>query len=168
MGGVNDDEIAQLAALTYEHAWHVRFIELMPFQHASFGEYQDLSMPIGEIIKRIPHIKKAHVGPALETSGPARLCTLPGARGKIGFIAPMSWHFCGSCNRLRLTADGNIRTCLFSETEIDVKTPLRNGASKRELVELLRYAAKTKPRRHHLGRSARENHQRRAMHAIGG
>ena len=83
-------------------------------------------MPIGEIIKRIPHIKKAHVGPALATNGPARMCTLPGAKGKIGFIAPMSWHFCGSCNRLRLTADGKIRTCLFSETEIDVKTPLRS------------------------------------------
>lgn len=168
MRGVNDDEITQLAALTYERACHVRFIELMPFQHASFGEYQDLFMPIGEIIKQIPHIKKAHVGPASETSGPARLFTLPGARGKIGFIAPMSWHFCGSCNRLRLTADGNIRTCLFSETEIDVKTPLRNGASKRELVELLRYAAKTKPRRHHLDRPARQNHRHRAMHAIGG
>ncbi len=168
MRGVNDDEIAQLAALTYERACHVRFIELMPFQHAGFGDYQDLFMPIGEIIKRIPHIKKAHVGPALETSGPARLCTLPEARGKIGFIAPMSWHFCGSCNRLRLTADGNIRTCLFSETEIDVKTPLRNGASKHELVELLRDAAKSKPRRHHLNRSYKQSHQHRAMYAIGG
>ena len=107
MRGVNDDEIAQMATLTYERACHVRFIELMPFQNRSCGDYRDLYMPIGEIIKRIPQIKKAHVGPALETSGPARLCTLPGAKGKIGFIAPISWHFCGSCNRLRLTADGN-------------------------------------------------------------
>lgn len=168
MRGINDDEIAQLAALTYERACHVRFIELMPFQNRNCGDYQDLYMPIGEIIKRIPYIKKAHVGPVLETSGPARLCSLPGAKGKIGFIAPMSWHFCGSCNRLRLTADGKIRTCLFSETEIDVKTPLRNGATTRELVELLRYAVKAKPRRHHLGQSGRHNHQRRKMHAIGG
>lgn len=168
MRGVNDDEIDQLAALTYESACHVRFIELMPFQNRSCGEYRNLYVPIGEIVKKIPHINKAHVGPALETNGPARLCTLPGAKGKIGFIAPMSWHFCGSCNRLRLTADGKIRTCLFSETEIDVKTPLRNGATSRELEALLRYAAKTKPRRHHLDCSVKQNHQRRAMHAIGG
>ena len=168
MRGVNDDEIARLAALTYERAFHVRFIELMPFQNRDCGDYQDLFLPIGEIIKSIPHIKKAHVGPAMQTSGPARLCSLPGAKGKIGFIAPVSWHFCGSCNRLRLTADGNIRTCLFSETEIDVKTPLRSGATKRELVELLRETVKTKPRRHHLGQAKREGHQRRAMHAIGG
>jgi GTP 3',8-cyclase len=168
MRGVNDDEIAQLAALTYERSCHVRFIELMPFQNRDCGDYQDLYLPIREIIKQIPHINQAHVGPALETSGPARLCTLPGAKGKVGFIAPMSWHFCGSCNRLRLTADGNIRTCLFSETEIDVKTPLRTGATKRELIKLLRDAVKAKPRRHHLDRSVRRNHQRRAMHAIGG
>ncbi len=166
--GVNDDEIAQLAALTYQHEWHVRFIELMPFQQALFGDYQDLYMPIGAIIKRIPHIKEAHVGPGLATNGPARMCTLPGANGKIGFIAPMSWHFCGSCNRLRLTADGKIRTCLFAETEIDVKTPLRAGASKRELVELFYDAAQAKPRRHHLSRVLRPNPRQRAMHAIGG
>ncbi len=168
MRGVNDDEIAQLAELTYDHAWHVRFIELMHFQHASFGEYQDLFMPIGQVIKRIHHINKAHVGPALATNGPARMCTLPGAKGKIGFIAPVSWHFCGNCNRLRLTADGKLRTCLFSETEIDVKRPLRNGATKRELVELLLNAVKTKPRRHHFSRDMRQNHRHRAMHAIGG
>ena len=168
MRGVNSDEIAQLAALTYEHAWHVRFIELMPFQNRSCGKYRDLFMPIGEIIKRIPHVRKAHVGPSLETSGPARLCTLPGAKGKIGFIAPMSWHFCGSCNRLRLTAGGKIRTCLFSETEIDARTPLRSGATERELAELLRHAAKAKPRRHHLDRAAGQNHRHRAMYAIGG
>ena len=168
MRGVNDDEIAQLAALTYRHAWHVRFIELMPFQQARFGDYRDLYMPIGAIIKRIPHINKAHVGPALSTNGPARMCTLPGAKGKIGFIAPMSWHFCGSCNRLRLTADGKIRTCLFSETEIDVKTPLRAGATKHELAELLRDAVKAKPRRHQLSRTISQNNRHRAMHAIGG
>lgn len=168
MQGVNDDEIAQLAALTYQHPWHVRFIELMPFQHARFGEYQELYMPIGAIIKRIPNIKKAYVGPALATNGPARMCTLPGAKGKIGFIAPLSWHFCGNCNRLRLTADGKIRTCLFSEREIDVKTPLRAGATKRELIGWLCEAAKTKPRRHNLVRDLRPDLRQRAMHAIGG
>lgn len=168
MRGVNDDEIAQLAALTYQHAWHVRFIELMPFQHARFGEYRDLYMPIGAIIKRIPNIKKAHVGPTLAVNGPARMCTLPGAKGKIGFIAPMSWHFCGSCNRLRLTADGKIRTCLFAESEIDVKAPLRSGATQHELTGLLRDAASAKPRRHHLSRGLRPDLRQRAMHAIGG
>lgn len=168
MRGINDDEIANLAALTYERPWHVRFIELMPFQHARFGDHGDLYMPIGAIIKRIPRISMAHLGPVLTAGGPARMCTLPGAKGRIGFIAPMSWHFCGSCNRLRLTADGKVRTCLFAESEIDVKLPLRSGATTHQLTQLWRDAAKAKPRRHHLSRDLRPDLRQRAMHAIGG
>jgi len=167
MRGVNDDEIADLAALTFSKPYHVRFIEVMPFQHASCSDYHRLHMPIGEIIRKIPGIDRARVFPLLDNPGPARLCALPGARGKIGFIAPMSWHFCGSCNRLRLTADGKIRSCLFSNVEMDIKAPLRRGASKKELIEFFSSAVKHKPRRHQLNGTP-PSQSGRGMYAIGG
>ena len=167
MRGVNDDEVADLAALTFNKPYHVRFIELMPFQHASYGDYDRLHVPVGEIIRMIPGIDNARVNPILENPGPARVCALPGAIGKIGFIAPMSWHFCGSCNRLRLTADGKIRNCLFSNDEMDIKTLLRSGASKNELIEFFISAAKQKPRRHHLNENSHSK-TGRGMYAIGG
>jgi len=167
MRGVNDDEIADLAALTFTKPYHVRFIELMPIQHAGCGDYHRLQMPISEIIRKIPGIDRARVFPLLDNPGPARLCALPGARGKIGFIAPMSWHFCGSCNRLRLTADGKIRSCLFSNVEMDIKPPLRRGASKKELIEYFTSAVKRKPRRHKLNGTS-PSQSGRGMYAIGG
>ena len=167
MRGVNDDEVADLAALTFDKPYHVRFIELMPFQHASRGDYDRLRVPVGEIIRKIPGIDSARVNPILDNPGPARMCALPGARGKIGFIAPMSWHFCGSCNRLRLTADGKIRNCLFSNDEMDIKTLLRRGASKMELIEFFTLAAEHKPRRHHLNENS-HGKTGRGMYAIGG
>jgi len=167
MRGINDDEVADLAALTFDKPYHVRFIELMPFQHVNCGDYDRLHMPVGEIIRKIPGIDQARVNPILDNPGPARLCALPGARGKIGFIAPMSWHFCGSCNRLRLTADGKIRSCLFSNDEMDIKTLLRREASKKELIEFFTSAAKHKPRRHHLNEN-RHSTSGRGMYAIGG
>ena len=167
MRGVNDDEVADLAAMTFNKPYHVRFIELMPFQHASCGDYDQLHVPVGEIFRKIPGIERARIDPILDNPGPARLCALPGAIGKIGFIAPMSWHFCGSCNRLRLTADGKIRSCLFSNVETDIKTALRRGASKKELIEFFTLATKHKPRRHYLNEN---NHDKtgRGMYAIGG
>jgi cyclic pyranopterin phosphate synthase len=167
MRGINDEEVADLAALTFNKSYHVRFIELMPFQHANCGDYERLHVPVGEIIRKIPGIDRARVNPNLDNPGPARLCALPGAKGKIGFIAPMSWHFCGSCNRLRLTADGKIRNCLFSNTEMDIKNLLRRGASKRELIEFFTSAVKNKPRRHQMDRN-RHGRTRRGMYAIGG
>ncbi len=150
MRGVNDDEIAELAALTFNKPYHVRFIELMPFQHTSCGDFERLHVPVGEIIQKIPGIDRAQINSSLDNSGPARLCSLPGAKGKIGFIAPMSWHFCGSCNRLRLTADGKIRSCLFSNVELDIKTLLWRNASRKELIKFFTSAVKHKPRRHQL------------------
>jgi cyclic pyranopterin phosphate synthase len=167
MRGINDDEVADLAAMTFDKPYHVRFIELMPFQHQSCGDHDRLYVPIGEIIRKIPGIERARVNPILENPGPARLCTLPGAKGKVGFIAPMSWHFCSSCNRLRLTADGKIRSCLFSNHEMDVKAVLRDGASRNELIEFFALAVKHKSRRHQIsgdgcGKTGR------GMYAIGG
>lgn len=166
MRGINDDEVGRIAELTYDHPYHVRFIELMPFEKRRCGHYRDLYMPIGEIIERIPRIDAAQTGPTLIASGPAQTCRLPGAKGKIGFIAPLSWNFCARCNRLRITADGKIRPCLCSETEIDVKTPLRNGATKGDLVTLFHQAIDVKPRRHCLSRPARAGRQVNAGQAV--
>jgi molybdenum cofactor biosynthesis enzyme MoaA len=96
----------------------------------------------------------------------------------VGFIAPISWHFCGSCNRLRLTAEGKIKTCLFSQEEIDIKTPLRDGATPDEIINIIRQAVSEKPiirqavsekpRRHHLNEKKHQIACRQVMRAIGG
>ena len=88
--------------------------------------------------------------------------------GKVGFIAPISWHFCAFCNRLRLTADGKIKACLFSQKEIDLKGPLRNGAEAEEIIDIFRRAVHEKPSRHHLNEKNHRHACQRAMRAIGG
>ncbi|MGD2188209.1 MAG: GTP 3',8-cyclase MoaA [Desulfobacterales bacterium] len=168
MRGINDDEIEELARLTQERPYHVRFIELMPTDSSAYGDYESLYMPVEEIMKKISKIEKAQIGPATDSYGPAKLCKLPGAIGKVGFIAPISWHFCGSCNRLRLTADGKIKTCLFSQKEIDIKIPLRSGATQKEIINIIRRAVAEKPRRHHLNEKKNQIACRQAMQAIGG
>lgn len=168
MRGVNDDEINAMAAMTFERPWHVRFIELMPFQNNGLGRHDDLFMPAEEMMRRIDGIDRAQADPAYADAGPARVYRLPGARGKIGFIAPLSRHFCASCNRIRLTADGKLRSCLFSDREIDLKRPLRSGAGPSDLVDVFRQAIETKPRGHGLGCENPYSRQGRAMHAIGG
>ena len=168
MRGINDDEIEDLARLTLDKPYHVRFIELMPTDSCAYGDYESLYMPVEEIMKRIKKIEKAQIGPATDSYGPARLCKLPGAKGKVGFIAPISWHFCGSCNRLRLTADGKIKTCLFSQAEINIKMPLRSGATQMEIIDIFQRAVSEKPRRHHLNEKKHQIACRQAMGAIGG
>ena len=168
MRGINDDEIEDLARLTLKKPYHVRFIELMPTDSSAYGDYESLYMPVEEIMKKISRIEKAQIGPATDSYGPARLCKLPGAVGKVGFIAPISWHFCGSCNRLRLTADGKFKTCLFSQEEIDIKTPLRSEASQNDIINIIQRAVVEKPRRHHLNEKKNQIACRQAMRAIGG
>ncbi len=125
--GVNDDEIVDFAALTLEHPWHVRFIELMPV-----GSLRDLTwehvVPSAEVLARVATLGdlRSDAGPAAG-NGPAVYHRLPGAPGTIGVITPMSHTYCGTCNRVRLTADGRLRTCLFGDHEVDLRTPLRRG-----------------------------------------
>ena len=168
MRGINDDEIEDLARLTLDKPYHVRFIELMPTDSSAYGDYDSLFMPVEEFIKKINQIGRVQIESTTNTYGPARLCKLPGAVGKVGFIAPISWHFCDSCNRLRLTSDGKIKTCLFSQEEIDIKTPLRNGATQNEIVNIFGQAAANKPSGHHLNAKDHQNACQRAMRAIGG
>ena len=147
MRGVNDDEVSEFARLTIDHDWHVRFIELMPV-----GEMRDLTwehvVDSDEVLKRI-----GSVGPLSPTAGPrkgngpARYYRFADARGTIGVITPMSHTYCGSCNRVRLTADGRLRTCLFGDDEVDLRTPLRDGLP---LAPFFRRALSTKPKEHNL------------------
>jgi cyclic pyranopterin phosphate synthase len=147
MRGVNDDELADFARLTLDHEWHVRFIELMPvgeMRHVTW----DRVVPSAEILERLTSI-----GPLSPASGPprgngpARYFQFSGAAGTIGVITPMSHTYCGSCNRVRLTADGRLRTCLFGDDEIDLRSPLREGLP---LEPFFRSALSTKPREHNL------------------
>ena len=147
MRGINDDEIADFARLTLEHEWHVRFIELMPV-----GEMREFTVervvPGEEILQRLQTIAsiKPAVGPS-RGNGPARYFRLEGAPGTIGLITPMSHTYCGSCNRVRLTADGRLRTCLFGDEEVDLRGPLREGIP---LEPFFRSALAIKPREHAL------------------
>jgi GTP 3',8-cyclase len=168
MRGINDDEIEDLARLTLDKPYHVRFIELMPTDSSAYGSYESLFIPVEEFMKKIKQIDSVQIEPATDSSGPARICKLPDAAGKVGFIAPISWHFCASCNRLRLTADGKIKTCLFSREEIDIKTPLRTGATQNDIARIFRLAVANKPSGHRLSAKDHKNACTRTMRAIGG
>jgi len=165
--GINDDEIEGFARLTLQKPYHVRFIEFMPIGDRKMWD-ESRVVPTSEVRGRIEAIG------ALETvekdageKGPAALYRLPGARGIIGFISPVSDHFCGSCNRLRLTADGKIRPCLFSESEIDLKTPMRAGCDDDELARLMVLALNVKPEGHNLADGVKKSYGR-TMSKIGG
>lgn len=168
MRGINDDEIEDLAGLTLKKPYHVRFIELMPTQGHTLEKHHSLFVPIGEMIDRIKMLDNLQLDNKSDSFGPAVLYSFTGAPGKVGFIAPLSSHFCGTCNRLRLTADGKLRACLFSEKEIDAKESLRKGAPVKALADLFEHAARSKPQKHRLNDIALLNPSRRTMRAIGG
>ena len=147
--GVNDDEVARFAALTLYKDVHVRFIEFMPIGNRETWN-SDAYLSKDEIMERASSAGKLVKLP-FKGGGPSRNYRIEGAHGMIGFISAMSDCFCGSCNRLRLTAIGSLRPCLFSEASVDIKTPLRNGATDAELEALYCRAVLSKPARHTLG-----------------
>jgi len=164
MRGLNDDEVLDFACRTYEQGWHVRFIELMPIE-GSF-DWRAGYVPMKEVRRRIETELEELVPAKMRGSGPARYYRLPGAKGTIGFITPISEHFCHQCNRLRLTSDGKLRPCLLSDYEIDLRAPLRQGAGVKEIKALIIQAIKNKPQRHHLDEGLRPH--TRTMSEIGG
>jgi cyclic pyranopterin phosphate synthase len=147
MRGINDDEIEDFARLTLEHPWHVRFIELMPV-----GELRELTwdhvVPSDEVLARLARIAplSEDVGP-LASNGPAKYWRFENAPGSVGVITPMSHTYCDTCNRVRLTADGRLRTCLFGDHEVPLRDAVRNGE---ELAPLFERALAGKPREHQL------------------
>ncbi len=147
--GVTDSSIFELSALAQKYPLDVRFIEFMPVgDHIPWSP--DSMIPSDEVRDMIEK-RLGRLDPVERDrgAGPAMLYRLEGAPGNIGFISPLSHHFCNTCNRLRVTADGKLRLCLFSDTEIDVKTPLRQGMKGRELQEFLARAASMKPEGYH-------------------
>ncbi len=165
MAGVNDDEIEDLARLTFKFPFHVRFIEFMPFQQC---DYDSLFLPASRILERLRSIGRLEETGEPESNGPAQHFAFEGALGKIGIISPVSDHFCPNCNRLRLTADGKLRTCLFSVDETDLRGLLRKGASDEEIAAAMRAAIDEKPEKHHLSNPVFRKCISRPMFSIGG
>ena len=166
MRGVNDDEILDFARLTLEKPFHVRFIELMPVGKDN-NWTPERFIPIGEILERIETLGNLVPIESNPNDGPAERFVLEGGRGEIGLIGALSHHFCEKCNRLRLTAEGHLRGCLFSDREIDLKTPLREGRRDDYLLGLVKLAMANKP----LGREHMAHGPRkcvRQMSSIGG
>lgn len=165
MRGINDDEIEEFSLLTRNTSLHVRFIECMPTGVRDIRN-RGLSIPTGEIKERVTRLG-ALTPVTVRKQGPARYFRFDGAPGVLGFISPVTHHFCESCNRLRLTSDGKLRPCLFSEMEIDVKSALRSGAADSEIERLLRLAVEAKPERHMIA-SQQNFYHLKPMSMIGG
>jgi len=151
--GVNDGEIERMAGLTRDHAWQVRFIELMPIKNQApwgpgFPAPEEMFFPIGEVRKRLEVLGLQPTTQGIG-NGPAEDFQIPGAKGTIGFINPLSKSFCVRCNRLRLTADGNLRPCLLSDGEVALLPALRAGE---DILPLIRQAVAAKPSGHELAR----------------
>ncbi len=148
--GYNESDVLDVARLTLEHPWQVRFIEMMPFAGAT-------ELQINQIVNwEEMHQRIENAFGSLEIvgngklDGEARLYHLPGARGDIGFISSVTKPFCAECNRARLTADGRLRLCLLREKEVDLLTPLRNGATQEELRQMILGGIWHKPWGHEL------------------
>jgi len=164
--GVNDDEIEDFARLTLHLTLTVRYIEYMPSGNGDLW-HEDAILTIPQIQARLEGIRNLIPVPSNKMDGPALRFRFEGGLGEIGFIGAVSNHFCADCNRLRLTPDGKIRTCLFSDEEIDLRNLLRTGGSDQDLRERLLAALRSKPERHHINTSQFKKCQRN-MSAIGG
>lgn len=154
IGGFNDDEIGDFLKLTLDHPWEVRFIELMPMGPCAAWA-QSCFFPCGEILQRFPELER------VEDAGVARRYRLPGAKGVVGLISPMSCSFCSRCSRIRVTADGRLKSCLHSREEISLR-----GIHGEALEETIRTCILQKPQEHHL--TLRPSDTLRTMNQIGG
>ncbi len=152
--GFNDDEIIDFANISKTKPYHIRFIEYMPFDTEE-GWQKEKCISAKEIQERITAAEKLiPVEGKAGATGPARRFRFKDAPGEVGFISPVTEHFCGSCNRLRLTADGKLRTCLFSDSEIDMKEALRDGSDDKRIEDILFHAVKIKPMKHLINEEA--------------
>ena len=169
-------DFTAFARLSVERPLHVRFIEYMPVGHSvgvdGAGWTQDDSIPAEELRATIdaglaacglPTLEPLDDGEAPGGAGPARYWKIPGAAGTVGFISGMSDHFCSECNRLRLTADGKLRPCLFSDDELDLRAALRDGKGEAAVRRVLEEAIGAKPEEH-----GGETETQRDMSRIGG
>ncbi len=146
MRGVNDDEVEDFAAITRERPWHVRFIEVMPTGsnlEVSANQFFSCQEALGRL-RGMDRLEPVSGPPG---NGPATYYRFPGAHGTVGVITPMSHTYCDRCNRMRLTADGHLRPCLFGDLQTNLRDPLRAGV---DIVSLVEETLRIKPERHHL------------------
>lgn len=167
MRGINEDEVLDLAKLTLERTYHIRFIEFMDLNNDSNWLHEHY-ISADEILANLNGLAPLEQITSRHTNGPARHFRWPDAKGVVGIISPISHHFCPSCNRIRLTADGKLRNCLFSDQEVDIKSPLRQGATEADLAHILRDSIDNKPEKHCLQSDIFRKCQNRPMVAIGG
>ena len=163
MRGVNEDELLDFARLTVD-GWNVRFIELMPILNR--GARQPEFVSAKEMSDTISSLGTLEPCSPPTGNGPANYYQLPGAKGSIGFITPVSDHFCFKCNRLRLTADGKLLPCLLAGEEIDLRSALRAGASPEDIRQLILKAVASKPEGHRVSQGVVG--QKRPMTQVGG
>ena len=164
--GINDHEIEALAGFAREENLALRFIEFMPLDSAR-AWLKELVMPGREILQRLQSRYELHPAPSKNPSETAKRWQFTDGRGEIGLISPVSEPFCGHCNRLRMTADGKIRTCLFSIVEHDLRTRLRSGIADEAIAEFLQSVVWQKEERHHIGEPEFVSPER-SMSCIGG
>jgi cyclic pyranopterin phosphate synthase len=164
MAGINDDEVIDFARKTVQDGWNVRYIEQMPVLDDE--KVSPRLFSVSEIREKIETLGKLEPHHVEVGNGPAKYYRLPGATGTIGFITPVTEHFCYRCNRLRLTADGKLRPCLLSEEEINVREALRRGASVDEIKSLIEKTVACKPAGHNL--AAGKTHNGRPFSQVGG
>ncbi len=150
--GLNDDEILDFVRLTFTNPYQVRFIELMPLGSQDESNKREY-VSGAEIRQKIESFYSLHPIDTRRERGPAAIYKFERAKGEIGFISPLSNHFCSTCNRLRLTCDGKLRTCLFFDEEVDLKIPLREGCDDEELKRIIASAILKKPERHNITES---------------
>ena len=167
--GVNDDELIDLARLTIDRPWHVRFIELMPVGNEGnwgldFPLTPDRYFSIAEMLDRLAPLELVRTGQPIG-NGPARTYHIAGALGTVGFISPLGEHFCATCNRLRLTADGRLRPCLLHDLEVPVREAVRASDGVASLIER---AVTLKPHSHDLLLADASVSHDRMMCQIGG
>jgi len=155
MGGINDSLIRPLIAMTEDADFRVRFIEIMPIGECA-GWNKERFVSIEKVLEEEPSLE------FFGTDGVSKLYRKPGSKGSVGLISPISNHFCPSCNKIRITADGKLKPCLHSAEEIDLR-----GLSGKELADTIRSAILAKPFRHELDHEDRSRSQR-GMSAIGG
>jgi cyclic pyranopterin phosphate synthase len=166
MRGQNDDELEAFAAFARDRAVYVRFIEVMPV-HENLDLQRDSYVSADEILARLERLGDLRPVDGPQGNGPARYFAYADSRGAVGVISPLSHDYCDRCNRVRLTADGRLRLCLFGDQHVDLRTPLRTGATDEDIASLLRLSMAIKPERHHL-RLGEASSRMRALSEIGG
>jgi len=166
MRGVNDDEVVDFAGMARERPWHIRYIEFMPLDGDGLWSREKV-VTAKEILDRIHARWPLELVSDAPLSDPARLFRFRDGRGTIGVIASVSEPFCFACDRIRVTPDGRLRTCLFSTWETDLKGPMRAGASDEEVAALVRSAVAKKEAGHGIN-DPEFIRPKRAMYAIGG